>query len=274
MQGGAVVKQRILTLMLCFVVLITCTVTVGAESPKVIDETGMLTSVEMDALEKKAQALVDRYEMDVVLVMVNGLDGKTPEAYADDYFDYNGYGVGSAHSGVLFLLSLEDRDWYISTCGNAIEALTDYGIQSLFSRVSGFLASNLYYSAFDKYLDSLPIYFDAYEQGMPIDEYKDSAPSKAKSSPFSFINVILGLTAAGVTLWIMTTQMNTRKKQNSARDYVTPGSFQLSRNQDIFLHSTISKTRKQSSSGRSGGGGSSTHTSSSGRSHGGGGGKF
>ena len=54
--------------------------------------------------------------MDVVIVTSNDLQGKTPRDYADDYYDYNGYG---------------NKDWlYIS---NTIQ----YTIQWLMSPYSG-----------------------------------------------------------------------------------------------------------------------------------------
>ena len=41
--------------------------------------------------------------MDAVIVTSNNLNGKSQQDYADDYFDYNGYGVGKEKSGLLSL---------------------------------------------------------------------------------------------------------------------------------------------------------------------------
>ena len=61
-------------------------------------------------------------------VTADTINGETPMAYADDYYDYNGYGAGADNDGILLLLSMEDRDWWISTTGYGIDAFTDYGI--------------------------------------------------------------------------------------------------------------------------------------------------
>lgn len=95
-------------------------------------------------MEEKAQALADAYRIDVVIVTVWSLDGKSSEAYADDFFDGNGYGYGQGNSGVLLLLAMEYRDWAISTCGDGIYALTDYGIESVFSQIAGSLSEDAY----------------------------------------------------------------------------------------------------------------------------------
>ena len=63
---------------------------------------------------------MERQSCDVIVVTVASLDGKTAESYADDYFDFNGYGLGQDRDGILLLLSMEDRDWAISTHGFAL----------------------------------------------------------------------------------------------------------------------------------------------------------
>lgn len=100
-------KKRILLLLLCFSLLLP--VTVHAANPKVIDDADLLTNQETDLLESSAQSLADTYQMDVVILTVDSLGGKTSEAYADDYFDYNGYGIGDDFSGILLLVSIDRK---------------------------------------------------------------------------------------------------------------------------------------------------------------------
>lgn len=279
-------KKRILNLMLALILMFSLALTVSAQGPPlVVDQADLLTDTQEEALEEKASALREPYQMDIVIVTTDSLGGKTPEAYADDYFDENGYGYGEDYSGILFLLSMEYRDWYISTCGDGIYALTDYGIQEVASAALPYLSDGLYYEAFDAYLDELVTYLDAFQAGHPIDGKADLSGDRytgineetvhyrEKTSLWRLIFpcAILGLAAAAVTLIVMRSTMNTKKRQSAASAYLLENSFRLHRNQDMFLYSRVTKTRRQESSS---GGGSSTHRSSSGRSHGGGGGKF
>lgn len=287
-------KKRWISLLICLAVLFFLVPTVSAAAPKIVDDANLLTQAEIHALEEKAQALADTYEMDVVIVTVWSLDGKTSEAYADDYFDYNGYGIGSDRSGALLLLSMEYRDWAISTCGETIYALTDYGIQSVFSEIAGYLSEDEYYFAFDAYLDALEPYFRAYAEGTPIDGYVHDYDGPGTYEPGTredvvhyipeervttglvikrlLIALVIGAVAAAIVLLIMRGTMNTSKPQSGAGSYLKEGSYNLRRHQDIFLYSNVTKTHK--SENHDGGGGSSVHTSSSGTSHGGGHGKF
>lgn len=291
--------KKILLLLLSILLLFTLAQPALATEPKIVDNADILTASEEALLEDKARALVQEYNMDVVILTVDSLNGRYSSDYADDYFDYNGYGIGPNYNGVLLLLSMEEREWAISTCGDTIYALTDYGIQQLFSSISGDLSMDRYYEAFDTYLDELPNYFQAYYNGSPIDGYKEPYegpgsyepvpgeeivyyPDRDKGSPdygkILLISLLIGALAGGVTVLIMCSQMNTAKSQTGAQSYLIPGSYDLKRYQDIFLYSNVSRHRKpehnQSHRGGGHGGGSSVHRSSSGRSHGGGRGRF
>lgn len=293
--------KKLLSFLLCAVIFLGLIPDAAATTPKIVDQADLLTYSEEQVLEQMAQELVDEYEMDVVIVTVWSLDGKSAEAYADDYFDYNGYGIGSDYSGVLFLLSMEYRDWAISTCGETIYVLSDYGIEILFESIKGDLGNDDYYSAFYNYLASLDYYFEKYENGSPVDGYHDSdvddyiiydpnnsggtvyyepQPTAGDIIKMVVISLVIGLIAAAITLAIMRATHNTFRPQSNATNYMGSNGFHLTQQKDIFLHSKVSKTlRETSSSGGSGrsyrsGGGSSIHRSSSGRSHGGRSGKF
>lgn len=296
--------KKCLSLFLCLLLILALASGVSAESPKkIVDDAGLFSDSEIQSLEEKAEELAGKYDIDVVIVTVWSLDGKTSEAYADDYFDYNGYGIGNNYSGVLFLLSMEYRDWAITTHSDGQYALTDYGIQTIFSDIAGHLSKDEYYDAFDLYLNRLEDYFRAFANGDPIDGWADSYtgpgsyehgtqeeivyyPSDNGINAWQiisnlFIALIIGAVVAALVLMILRSQMKTSVPQSGAKFYLKSGSYNLRQQQDMFLYSNISKTRRSEDSGghssRSGGhsgGGSSSHTSSSGRSHGGGHGKF
>lgn len=288
-------KRTLSALILSFGLLFSLAMAVSAETPDlVVDQIDLLTDQEEQALTEKAAAFQAEYGMDVVIVTNQSLGSKTPEQYADDYYDYNGYG----YDGVLFLLSMEYRDWYISTSGDGIYAITDYGIEKLGDVVVPHLKNGNYYKAFDAFLDALVPYFDQFKTGTPIDgradesgdfyigtqeevvHYEDRNTPSLGSRILHGLpgSIVLGLVAATVSLLIMRSSMNTKKKQTAAKVYMQEHSYDLFQRRDTFLYSNTVKTRIQESSSSGGsshsGGGSSTHHSSSGRSHGGGGGKF
>lgn len=250
----------------------------AAKVPPVLDWENLLTEAEENSLMQGITALKETYGIDVMIVTKDSYDGYTAQQRADDLYDFQGGG----DDGVLFLLSLAQREWYISTCGKMIYVLTDYGIQQVGEEAASYFGSGDFYGGFVSFLEALPEYLDAYEKGSPVDGQADYSGSYYhgdaedtvyyESSPNFFISLIIGLVVAAIAVLVMKSAMNTKRAQRGASVYVKQGSFHLKLHQDLFLYSNVSKTRRQQNT--SSGGGSSVHRSSGGRSHGGGGGRF
>lgn len=252
--------KRIFALLLAFFLLLALIIPVFAASPKIVDNADLLIGSEVSDLEHRAQAIANQYGMDVVIVTVDSLNGRYIESYADDYYDNNGYGIGPDCSGVLLLIAMDTREWAISTCGSAINALPDHAIDALFDAMSGNLSSGNYYRAFENYLDELDHWFERFQEAQTV--------NVGDYLRVIFFSLLIGAAVGGIAILVMRSQMNTAKAQSGAGSYLKNGSYNLTRRLDIFLYSRVSKTRRAQSSG------SSTHRGSGGRSHGGGHGRF
>ena len=274
-------------LLLCFFPALWLPANASYIGAQIIDSAELLSDQAIIELESKADSLMEKYGMDVVILTVDTLNGESAQSKADSFYDENGYG----DNGVLFLLAMAEREWYISTCGDAIYALTDYGIQQVGFVMLPYLSEGDYYSAFEVFLDELPLYFDALENGRPVDGYADYSGDyyhgeqddvvyyddegyEYNGGPSVLASLFFGIVAGGLTVLIMRGTMKTKKRQRSAEAYLIQDTYRLHTHQDLFLYSRVNKVRRQESSSGSGGGGSSVHRSSGGRSHGGGGGRF
>lgn len=239
---------------------------------RVVDMAELMDNTEKSSLLSKLDEISERQQLDVVVVTVNTLDNKTPADYADDFYDYNGYGFGSGKDGILLLVSMEDRDWYISTTGYGITAITDKGIEYISDQFLPKLSDGDYYESFVEYANQCDKFITQAKTGKPYDV--GNMP-KEPFPVFSAIvtGLVVGLIAALIITSMMKGKLKTVRMQKSASDYVKKNSMKVTNRQDLFLYSHVDKTRRETSSSH-GGGGSSTHISSSGSSHGGGGGKF
>ena len=258
--------------------------------PRVADIADLLTDDEEDSLAYTIADIAEDFDFDVVILTVDGLDGKTPEAYADDFFDYGGYGVGTSHDGVLFMFNVGDRDWWVSTTGYGIAAFTDYGIDYVYNEIAKeYIAYGDYAEGFEACLDTTKDFLRAANDGtaydvgntyMGYEMYSSSSSSSSNDEPELIVKkVLISLGVSVVIAWaivsMMKKSMKTVHMQPMAGTYVKNGSFILSQQSDVFLYSHVSQVVRQTSSGSGGGGGgSSTHFGSSGISHGGGGGKL
>ena len=97
----------------------------ASEYERVQDLADLLSDSEEAALLENLDELCERQKMEIVVLTTDTLEGLTPRDYADDIYDYSGFGYGEDRDGALLLISMEDNDWYISTHGYGITVFTD-----------------------------------------------------------------------------------------------------------------------------------------------------
>ena len=83
------------------------------------------------------------------------------------------------------------------------------------------------------------------------------------------IALVVGVVVALIYTGVLKAQLKSVRKNDSAANYMRPGSLSLAVSNDMFLYRNVSRTARPKDNGGSSGGGSSTRISSSGRSHGG-----
>lgn len=262
-------KKRFLTTVLAVILLLALAIPASAaHPPRVVDEAALLSVAEEMRLQHQLDEISQQYGMDVVVVTVLTVGSTSPMAYADDFFDYNGYGLGTNRDGILLLVSLNTQDWWISTSGRGITAFTDAGIEYLGEQFVPLLTDGDYGGAFTVFAQQCELFLEQAATGSPYDVGnlpKGSFPFFSRL----VISLVIGLVAALIVTGVLKGQLKSVRQQPGANAYMIPGSMAVTAANEFFLYRNVSRTQKQSSSG-----GSSTHTSSSGRSHGGGGGKF
>lgn len=249
----------------------------AGELPRLVDDADLLSDSEETQLRNKLDEISERQQMDVVVVTVNSLEGAAVVDYADDFYDYHGYGFGEGRDGILFLLSMKEREWAISTRGYGITVFTDAGIDYIAEHMIDDLHNGDYAAAFTTFADKCDDYITQAATGMPYDV--DNLPKE----PFPFITLLvitfaIAFVIALIVTGIMRMQLKTVRSRSEADDYVKGGSMQLTKKNDLFLYRHVDRREKpkdtaSGSSGRSSGG-STTHMSSSGATHGGRSGKF
>ena len=234
------------------------------------DGADLLYDSEEAELAAYLESLRDRIQLDVVVVTVNSTGMYSPMEYADDYFDYNGYGYGENRDGILLLIAMDTRDWWISTSGYGITAFTDAGIEYIGEQILSDLSGGWYADAFRTFADLCESFVTQARTGDPFDVHN------LPKEPFDWfstllISLVIGLIVALIYTGVLKGQLHSVQRKPAASEYVREGSLKLHQSQDLFLYRNVRRTVRETSSGS---GGSSIHRSSSGRSHGGGGGKF
>lgn len=247
----------------------------NGQPPRLVDGAGLLSQAQAGRLLQALDEISGRQRCDVVIVTVASLDGKTVRAYADDFFDYNGYGIGPGADGILLLVSMGERDIAMSTHGFGITAFTDAGQDYLWDTFLPLISGGRYYEGFETFAGQCDIFLTSARAGKPYDRGNmPGDPGFARKFlfmlPFSFLfSALMVFLITGV----MKSKLKSTRAQPAANTYVRGGSVNITESRDYFMFSTVARTKKEKSGG-GGGGGSSKHTSSSGRVHGGSSRKF
>ena len=257
-------KFGILCVCLLLALALSLNVYASGSPARLTDQADLLTASEEKLLAGELDRISDTYGVDVVIVTIPELYGTSVTAYADDYYDTQGFGP----DGILLLVSIGDREWAISTAGSCISTFTDAGLGYMEDQFLPDLSDGQYGDAFLTYVQLCGEFLDQAEGGRPFD-VQNLPKASFGLGKHLLIALAIGFVVALIVTGIMKGKLKTVGFR-SAGYYVKDGSMKLTESRDLYLYSHVSRRKREKSSS----GGSSTHVSSSGRSHGGRSGRF
>lgn len=248
-------KKKIVLVLFTVLILSVCIFPSFASEthpPRIVDAYGLLSEDDYAELTELYDEISIKQNVDVVLVIIDTVGDSDYSSFADDYFDYNGYGMGEDFDGILFLYSVDDAYTYISTHGIGISAVTDENEDAIFDAINPKIKEGSYLSAFTTFARMCDDYItEATTFDLPMN---------------LLISLAVGFIIALIVTGIMKGKLKSVKFQRAASNYLKPGSLNIYDSREMFLYRQITRTKKQENSSNS-----NTHTSSSGRTHGGGG---
>lgn len=277
-------KKRVLAFAaaVMFLALSLCVFSLAAvkpetrQVPRLVDKANLIDEADEKRILERLDSLSEQYQFDFVAATVKTTGGKEIVEFSDDYFDYNGFGYGKDDSGVALIISMNPRIVYISGCGEGTKYFDYDDAQEIIDVFYGDLKAGNYATVVDTFIDEAQRSVEFGRNGVPFSYRLQTLLPNWMVTLLA--PVVIGIALAFATVSFMTKGLKSVRKKESAADYVVPGSMRLTRNEDVFLYSNVSKTAKvqdnsDSSSGSSYGS-SGSHESSSGNSHSGGGRSF
>lgn len=271
-----------LLLTLCFIVPAVSFAGTDDVTYRVQDLAGLMNESDVNSLRTRINKVADASGIEIVILTISDItewqflgadDGPYYESdqlmeFADDAYDYVIDADGESGDGLILVINMDEgndgdnRGWWISTKGKAIELFTDKNLEYMEYQFKPYLSSGDYYTAFATFIDLCDKVING-ESVEPPKEPFDYLPSLV-------IAIVIGLIGGLIYVSILKGKMKSVAFQKGASSYVVPNSLHVEKSRDNFLYMTVTRTKRQSSSSS----GSSTHRSSSGSSHGGRGGSF
>jgi len=264
----------------------------GVSDQRVYDMAELLDEDTIEELESRISELRKSLGFDIVIVTRQELslsgesDDRGAQAYADDWFDEGGFGVGNDRDGILFLIDMENRELVLSTSGKAIRIFTDERIEKMLDHIYEGASDGDFEASAASFLKDTEYYG---KKGIPVGQYNYDTET-GKVSVYKSIRWYEALLAVGISLIVAGTAcLNVKRKYAMEDDpkklhslnmaYRAESHFAYNSQNDQLINKFVTSRVIQSSSGGSSSshrssGRSSTHRSSSGRSHGGGSRRF
>lgn len=274
-------KKRNLVSLILVLLIVNCFV-ISACAAHVTDDARLFSDQERAYLEQRAAEISEKYNFGVYIVTLDNYlnyhGSSNIEKFTMNYYDENGFGYGDDKAGTTLLLSMAERDYDLDfNSDRANEIFTYSGREQMKSRFLAYFRQNDFYGGFDEYLSTCEEYLQAAADGTPVgasddvpDGYWDNYTDYDNERLPLWIALIPGAIAAILAGVLTSIPMHSAKKKQDADVYRVPGSLDIRRRSDMFLHRSVTRTPRETESSSSS---SDSHNYSSG-SHSGSSGKF
>lgn len=252
--------KKLLRILALLVLLVGMAVSASAASALVLDQADLLRPQEEKVLQQSLDQVNQKYQVRLAVVTVKSTGGVKTGEFANVMLDK--IKDSRLKGNMVLLLSMKDRDWYISTDNGMRKMITDKaGIKALSGKFLPALKKNNYPEAFGQFAkgtDELLAYYQ--KEGKPYD------PANAFNPLALDIGAAVALGIGFLVRRVLIGQMNNVMPALEAGVYLDRDSFQLEENADNYLYMTVHRKPKKSRE--------SAKTDSTDEDHGGGGGKF
>ena len=123
----------------CLVLMLAAALSVYAADERVYDAAGLFSQEQVQQLNDSIASLRSHTGMDAVVVTATNKKGKSTQDFAEECYYTGGFGEGSAKSGFLYFIDMEERVTHISTAGGAITVFSDSNLDNVMDRAYKYL---------------------------------------------------------------------------------------------------------------------------------------
>ena len=265
-------KKRVFTLFLALLIFAALTVTAfadgGYQGNYVIDTTGLLTAEQAESLEAAAKECSESSGCGLYLVIVDDYKSYTGNSSDMDgaisIYESNNFGLGSEKSGVMLMMSMDDRHMYLLCNGDGSRAMSASENTDLRSELKEYFENDQWYKGFKFYMEnaSKHIYVNAIENNRKLDNsFYSSYIMKTRLIGVGAC-ILIGLIIAAVVTLLLKLQLRSVAQKTEADRYIGGSGLRLNASRDRFTHTTVSrvydppsKSSNSNSSSSSGSGG-------------------
>lgn len=256
---------------------------ISASGSYVIDEAGVLSSDELQELNRKAELISEELECGVYVIFTGSMKGYSDSQFAKGIYVNYSLGWGNGKSGVLLAICTDPGYEDCTAYGAAADVFTTSQLDDLNDLVMESLYSRDWYSAAESFINESESVLRSSGYTYYEPEYTDpeidarTAQTTPEQRRQEWLNTLpltalISLAIALIIAFAMRSQLKTTGRKREAKNYISRNGMHLTAMHDYFMYRQTSRTRipRNNGSGSGGGGGgyhSSGFSSSSGGNH-------
>ena len=167
------------------------------EKEKIYDFADLYTDYEEEQLYASVMKYIESYKLDMVILTIDKNNKKDAQTYAEEFYIYNYFGFEDAkRSGCIFIIDMDNREYYLATSGSVIKYLDDERVDNILDEASTYIRDGKYYAATDNAIKLIQEYGKTVPSSNTHVIIDDNGYVKLEKSPNIFISFIVSVIVA------------------------------------------------------------------------------
>lgn len=208
---------------------------------KIYDFADIFSDNEEKMLYSQVYGFTRKTDLDLAIVTISYNNKHNTPVYADDFYDYNSFGIGEDRSGLLLLIDMDTKRIYVSTTGKAISIYTDDRINKMLDNVFSYYSNNEYFKGTSIFIN----YVYSYAEVSPDDAgYVISDTGEVtKNRKGILIAGIFAIIVTVVSLLVMASKNKLARVANSSIVFLRKDTLKVKVVSDEFVGESVTKTK-------------------------------
>lgn len=260
-KNKLVLSSIVLLLIIILSILIPLKANASEYKLNVNDSANLLSVSQVENLNTLLRKYSDKYGIDIVVLTVKGLEGKSDRNYLEDYVD-SALDAGIYSENITILqFDTDSRYCTIQAYGSCEQIIDDDNIEYILDVVAPQISDHNYYNAFSDFAEG-------------VNHYYDNPRYEFRREPFylkTWFQLVAAIAIGGIVVGSMAYHSQGRNTVNN-HTYLDERRSGIVAKRDIYIRTSVTKVKKPSTNENGGGGRSSGGGgfSGGGRSHSGG----
>lgn len=228
---------------------ILLTPAVNAEE-KIYDFADIYSSSDEDYLYTQVTKFIEETNLDLAIVTISYNNKHNTAMYADDFYDYNSFGLDENRSGLLLLVDMDNERIYVSTSGNAINIYSDKRVNNILDNIFSYYIRKDYYNGTSIFIN-YALSYSKISSGEESHYVFTETGEIAKNRKGILVAGIFAIIVTGVSLLVMASKNKLARIATSSMSFLRKDTLKVKVVADNFLGSSVTKVKidNDSSSG-------------------------